>query len=72
MYQIKILAQIRLRRETRLGKERRCARGKRGDLTYLPELAAAAQIRWRREASSGDGGSGAGREGGEEGENDVE
>ena len=36
---------------------------KRGDLTYLPELAAAAH-RQRREGSSGDGGGGgAGREG---------
>lgn len=56
----------------RFGKGRRFARGMRGDLTYLPELAAAAQIRRRREASSGAGSGGAYREGDEEVENDVE
>ena len=56
----------------RFGKGRRFARGVRGDLTYLPELAAAAQIQQRREAASGAGGGGACREGDEEVENDVE
>ena len=56
----------------RSGKGRRFARGMRGDLTYLPELAAAVQIRRRRDASSGAGGGGACREGDEEVENDVE
>ena len=56
----------------RFGKGRRFARGMRGDLTYLLELAAAAQIRRRREAASGAGGGGACREGDEEVENDVE
>lgn len=56
----------------RFWKGRRFARGMRGDLTYLPELAAAAQIRRRREAASGAGGGGACREGDEEVENDVE
>jgi len=55
----------------RFGKGRRFARGMRGDLPYLPELAAAAHIRRRREATSGAGG-GACREGDEEVENDVE
>ena len=56
----------------RFGKGRRFARGMRGALTYLPELAAAAQIRQRREEASGAGGGGACREGDEEVENDVE
>ena len=56
----------------RFGKGRRFARGMRGDLTYLPELAAAAQIRRGRDALSGAGGGGACREGDEEVENDVE
>ena len=56
----------------RFGKGRRFARGMTGDLTNLPELAAAAQIRRRREAATGAGGGGACREGDEEVENDVE
>ena len=56
----------------RFGKGRRFARGMRGDLTYLPELVAAAQIRRRREAASRAGGGDACREGDEEVENDVE